>query len=251
MTGGADAGRGAVRIQRERWRLLFFLKTELGGGETTELSTGCRLGYPRGQQVTLERKEAAWLVNLDGTLYAQRPVRLAMAAELALVGWSSVRILSRFRREQEALRDLDLDGDPFRLQVERTAQALGKAVAVVEARVRDWMIERPSRWLPLFRRRALLEEIGAFRSAGGRTAVVSDYPARRKLDALGATALFDVVVASGEPDGPPRLKPHPGGFLRAAAALGVEAAQCLVIGDRADADGLAAKNAGMAFRLVG
>ena len=174
-----------------------------------------------------------------------------MAAELALVGWSSVRILSRFRREQEALRDLDLDGNPFRLQVERTAQALGKAAADVEARVRDWMIERPSRWLPLFRRRALLEEIGAFRSAGGRTAVVSDYPARRKLDALGATALFDVVIASGEPDGPPRLKPHPGGFLRAAAALGVEATQCLVIGDRPDADGLAAKNAGMAFRLVG
>jgi FMN phosphatase YigB (HAD superfamily) len=195
--------------------------------------------------------EAAWLVDLDGTLYAQQPVRLAMAAELALLGWTSIRTLSRFRREQEALRGLELDGDPFALQVARTAHALGKSTSDVEALVRDWMIERPAKWLPLFRRRALLEEIRAFRAAGGRTALVSDYPARRKLEALGATPLFEVIVASGEPDGPLRLKPHPSGFLQAAAALGVAPAQCLVIGDRTDADGLAAQSAGMAFRRVG
>jgi HAD superfamily hydrolase (TIGR01509 family) len=112
------------------------------------------------------------------------------------------------------------------------------------------MIERPAKWLPLFRRRELLAEIDAFRARGGRTALVSDYPARRKLEALGASRLFDVVVASGEPDGPPRLKPHPGGMLRAAAALGVTPARCLVLGDRPDADGKAANAAGMAFRHV-
>ncbi len=44
----------------------------------------------------------AWLVDLDGTLYTQRWVRLAMAAELAPFGWSALPILKRFRREKSA-----------------------------------------------------------------------------------------------------------------------------------------------------
>lgn len=192
----------------------------------------------------------AWLVDLDGTLYVQTPVRLAMAAEVGLLGWSSLQLLRQFRREHEKVRELELEGDPFRLQIERTAKALGAPASLVEASVRRWMIERPAKWLPLFRRRELIAEIDAFRARGGRTALVSDYPARKKLEALGASRLFDVVVASGEPDGPPRLKPHPGGMLRAASALGIEPARCLVIGDRPDADGRAASAAGMAFRHV-
>ncbi|MGE5786496.1 MAG: HAD hydrolase-like protein, partial [Myxococcales bacterium] len=35
-----------------------------------------------------------------------------------------------------------------------------------------------------------------------------------------------------------------------AKSLGVEPTRCLVIGDRVDADGAAAKAAGMSFRLV-
>jgi HAD superfamily hydrolase (TIGR01549 family) len=46
------------------------------------------------------------------------------------------------------------------------------------------------------------------------------------------------------------LKPWPDGYLLAAERLGVAAAECLVIGDREDADGLAASRAGMAFRRV-
>jgi beta-phosphoglucomutase-like phosphatase (HAD superfamily) len=40
-------------------------------------------------------------------------------------------------------------------------------------------------------------------------------------------------------------------MLRAAAALEVEPSACLVIGDRDDADGEAARAAGMAFRRIG
>jgi HAD superfamily hydrolase (TIGR01549 family) len=192
----------------------------------------------------------AWLVDLDGTLYAPMPVKLLMGAELALHGWSAAPVLRRFREEHERVRELGLEGDPFVLQMQRTADALGRPVADVEGHVRRWMIERPGRWLAAFRRRALLDEIEAFRRAGGRTALVSDYPARRKLAALGATELFDAVIASGEPGGPTRLKPHPDGFLRAAAAVEVEPAACLVIGDREDADGAAARAAGMGFRRI-
>jgi putative hydrolase of the HAD superfamily len=199
----------------------------------------------------MTRTHDAWLVDLDGTLYRGGPVKLAMAAELALFGASQALLLRRFRQEHEEVRKLALEGDPFRLQIERTAQATGRSPEHIELVVRSWMIERPARWLGLFRRTGLLDEIAAFRSAGGRTALVSDYPARRKLAGLAAAHLFDVVVASGEPGGPARLKPDPSGMLRAAAALGIAPERCLVIGDRPDADGLAARSAGMAFRLMG
>src|SRR5688572_29179845 len=106
----------------------------------------------------MSREHDAWLVDLDGTLYRGAPVRLAMALELVLLGAHVALLLRRFRKEHEALRDLELEGDPFRLQIERTAQALGRPADDIERVVRNWMIERPARWLGLFRRRALLQE---------------------------------------------------------------------------------------------
>src|SRR5262245_7343027 len=104
----------------------------------------------------MSREYDAWLVDLDGTLYRAAPVRLAMAAELALLGAPVALLLRRFRKEHEALRELGLEGDPFRLQVERTAEALGRPADEVERVVRNWMIERPARWLSFFRRTPLL-----------------------------------------------------------------------------------------------
>jgi HAD superfamily hydrolase (TIGR01549 family) len=194
----------------------------------------------------------AWLVDLDGTLYRPMFVKLAMAAELALLGLGVMRTLRHFRKEHERIR-LELEHDvpsPYRLQLERTALELELDIEQVEQCVSEWMIERPGKWIRLFQRRDLVDEIAAFRMEGGRTALVSDYPASRKLAALGHIALFDAVVASGENDGPRRLKPHPDGYLSAARLLGIEPEHCLVIGDREDADGQAARAAGMRFRLV-
>src|SRR5262245_32389900 len=97
----------------------------------------------------------AWLVDLDGTLYRALPVKLAMAAELALFGAPSALLLRRFREEHEALRRSELEGDPFRLQIARTAEALARHEDEIERVVRSWMIERPARWLPRFRRASL------------------------------------------------------------------------------------------------
>jgi FMN phosphatase YigB (HAD superfamily) len=200
-----------------------------------------------------EARYDAWLVDLDGTLYRALGVKLLMGMELGLFGLHKAARLRRFRHEHEQLRaDPDApEGDPFREQLKRAAQGLGLPEAELEADVRNWMVERPARYLRWFRRSDLLAEVSAFREGGGRTALVSDYPAARKLDALDARGLFEVVVASGEANGPRRLKPHPDGYLRAARALGVAPERCLVLGDRQDVDGAAARASGMAFRLIG
>lgn len=195
----------------------------------------------------------ACIADLDGTLYRAFPLKLAMMAELALFGLPALGTLSRFRAEHERVRELlELDAEsPYTLQLKRAAKALGKPEREVARVVERWMFERPHKWIGVFARRSLLAELAQFRAEGGKLGVVSDYPAKYKLTALEKHLSFDVVVANGEAGGPRRLKPDPEGLLRAAEALEVEPEACLVIGDRADADGLAAERAGMAFHLVG
>ncbi|HTO71972.1 MAG TPA: HAD family hydrolase [Myxococcota bacterium] len=192
----------------------------------------------------------AWLVDLDGTLYHAAPVKAAMALELAAAGLRVAPLLRRFRAEHERVRAEAAPADPFARQLAGAALALGVEPATLHGVVEEWMFRRPGKWLRLARRRSFLAELAAFRAAGGRAALVSDYPARDKLEALGVTALFDTVVACGEPGGPRSMKPSPEGVLSAAARLGVAPALCLVIGDREDADGEAAKRAGMRFRRI-
>ncbi len=197
---------------------------------------------------------AAWLVDLDGTLYRQTPVKFAMAAELMLFGWGSIRTLRTFRHAHEALRlqpnSSALALSPFQRQLEHAAERLGRPTSDVERIVREWMLERPLKWVARAKRQALLDALRAYRAQGGKTALVSDYPASGKLRALGALELFDLVVSSGEDGGPSKLKPDPEGYLSAASRLGIEPARCLVIGDRDDADGAAARAAGMGLWLI-
>lgn len=203
-----------------------------------------------------EAQVRAWLLDLDGTLYRPTLVKLAMGLSLVTVGAPHLGTLRRFRREHEALREqqaadpeTSFSPSPFSVQVQRTAEALGRDAADLEKLVRRWMVERPGPWLRLSKNERLLDQVRRFRREGGKTALVSDYPATPKLQAMGVAALFDVVVANGETEGLTRLKPSPDGYLLAAAQLGVRPDACLVIGDREDADGAAARKAGMAFRL--
>ncbi|MDA1162341.1 MAG: HAD hydrolase-like protein [Planctomycetota bacterium] len=198
----------------------------------------------------------AWLIDLDGTLYHALPVKVCMAAELVFAGPRVWRIISYFRAAHEELRQLAPQSEndeptcSFERQISIAANRAGCDFEIVRRTVLKWMFEKPGRWLRLFRRRRLLEEIRRHHESGGKTALVSDYPARQKLDALGITSLFDHVVANGEVNPPVELKPAPAGYLRAAELLGVAVEECVVLGDRSDADGKAAKAAGMMFRHV-
>ena len=181
-----------------------------------------------------------------------------MAAELLLFGWRDVGSVRVFRRQHEALRE---DGgewqpSPYRAQLERAAEELfpgadlDESIRALEPRIVEWMQSRPCKWIRRCANRALIAELRAFRAAGGKTALVSDYPGSAKLAALDLEADFDVVLCNGEAGGPLRLKPEPDGYLAAAERLGCAPKDCLVIGDRDDADGAAARRAGMAFRKV-
>ena len=201
--------------------------------------------------MTLEHP--GWLFDFDGTLYRAKPVKLSMMGEVLLTGFMHLGTIKAFREEHEALREEggEYGPSPFAEQLERTARRTGKSAAQVESVVRRFMQQKPCKWIKKHARHELIDELRAHRAAGGKAAVVSDYPVQEKLSSLGIEDLFDAVIANGEPGGPTRLKPAPDGYLSAAESLSLEPRECLVLGDRDDADGEAARRAGMAFRLIG
>jgi FMN phosphatase YigB (HAD superfamily) len=212
--------------------------------------TSFSIRRPAADRVPGEYK--AWLIDLDGTLYRHQCVRIMMAFELLLLGRSTIKILRTFRHEQERLRAAvePCRSDPFQLQIDRTAESLEIPRSHVEAIVDKWMFVRPGRWLRAFRRQGFLRAISQYRTRGGKTALVSDYPARHKLAAMQTSDLFDVVIACGESGGPCGLKPDPSGLLLASEQLQVSAGDCLVIGDRYQVDDEAAYRARMDFRHI-
>jgi HAD superfamily hydrolase (TIGR01509 family) len=200
----------------------------------------------------MSNEPAAYLVDFDGTLYHSLPVKLAMALEVACFGLTAAKLLSSFRHAHEQLRVAasDASRSPFDRQIEFTANQLGDTTQHVRAVVDEWMFARPRKWIRRARRQTLLAELQSARARGAKVAVVSDYPASFKLSALDGWLAVDTVVSNGEQGGPFNLKPDPEGYLIAANRLGVTPKDCLVIGDRDDADGEAARRAGMQFRLV-
>lgn len=183
--------------------------------------------------------------DVDGTLYDAARLRRAMLYRLLAAAWQTrslraLHVLRAFRQEREALADEE-DVDFQGAQYARTAARVGCGEDEVRWLAREWMERQPLTVLRACRRPHVEEVFAGLRLAGKRIAVLSDYPAVRKLRVLGLRA--DVVVAATDPD-IGRLKPHPLGLQTILQRTGVAPARALMIGDRFDRDAAVAARAG-------
>lgn len=189
----------------------------------------------------------AVVFDVDGTLYEQEPLRRRMAAELllyvALRPWRAglLRRLQSFRRQRERLSERELEG-ACRLQYELPAADVGASPEALRTEVEEWIERRPLAHLARCRVPGVRRFFAQLRAQGVRIAVLSDYPAAAKLEALGLEA---EVVVSGVDAEVDRLKPHPAGLELVLERLGLDADRCLLIGDRDDRDGECARRAGV------
>lgn len=200
----------------------------------------------------------AVLFDLDGTLYAQKPIQLRMAMELALLplrrplaAMGIIRALRSYRHAQEALRGADpVQGSLADAQVAHAARASGLPAGEVAALVDEWMIRRPLKYLRAQLAPGTLELLAQLQGAGVRVGLLSDYPATDKLRALGLADRFAPVLCSSDP-AINRFKPDPRGFQVAAEIWGLPPEQVLMVGDRHEVDLAGARAAGMPCVLVG
>ena len=188
--------------------------------------------------------------DVDGTLYDQRRLRRAMAVRLlrhlALTGrHSTLRALRAYRRAREATAEAE--SAEFEAEaIAAAARGGGLATEAARALVADWMQARP---LPLLRRcryGGVAELFAALRRRGTTVGILSDYPAREKMRALGLEA--DLVAAAGDP-GVAVQKPHPAGLLHLMERAGAGPGETILVGDRVDRDGAAGRRAGVAVLI--
>jgi phosphoglycolate phosphatase/putative hydrolase of the HAD superfamily len=196
-------------------------------------------------------RPGAVIFDVDGTLYDQRSLRRRMLVELAAYHvarpWriSDLRLIALFRRERER-RAGEHPASLETAQYEWAAAAAGTRPERVRAVIERWMDRAPLRHLAPCRHTGVAELFQRLAGRGTRIAVFSDYPAREKLAAL--ELQVDCVVSALDPE-VNRLKPDPTGLLVAARRLQVPVERCLMVGDRDDRDGEAARAAGMPFLL--
>ena len=193
--------------------------------------------------------------DVDGTLYHQGPLRRAMLFRLMvshlvrpLQGWRTIRVLSAYRHAQEALR-VERAGDVGAAQIATAAERTGCDPLEVSRCVERWMEREPLPLLRRFRHSGLEDFLRACKAQGLRLAVLSDYPATAKLEALGVAGYFDLVLCAQSPE-IGVFKPHPRGLLVALQRLGVAPDECLYVGDRAEVDAVAADAAGIPSVIV-
>jgi HAD superfamily hydrolase (TIGR01509 family) len=121
------------------------------------------------------------------------------------------------------------------LQLQLAADRTGLDLSSIRAYVERWMEREP---LPLLARAVqpcLVGFLELCKTRGLRLAVLSDYPAEAKLNALGLSHLFDVVVTAQTAE-VGTFKPDPRGMRVVLDRLGVRPSETLAVGDRPDVD---------------
>lgn len=188
--------------------------------------------------------------DVDGTLYDQRSIRLRMARDLflaAIQGFDTgiISTVSTYRQVREAFGDQEVS-DFEEMALAKTAAKVKRTQAEVQNIIAEWIETRPLPYLAAARYQGLIELFGALKRRGKIIGIVSDYPARRKLDALGLSA--DLIVSAGD-ENVRLLKPNPRGLTVLMQTANATADETLLIGDRIDRDGLAAKRAGTSLLI--
>lgn len=182
--------------------------------------------------------------DVDGTLYRQGPLRLRMARDMVFysvkkLDLKAVSVVSAYRRIRERLA-LEEVADFERVLIAETAECTSISPDRVHSIVSEWIEARPLRYLKSCLFSGVPQLFAGLRRAGKTIGILSDYPATEKLAAMGLAAHH--VIAASEIG---LLKPHARGLQSLMAAANATAGETLLVGDRADRDGIAGQRAGV------
>jgi HAD superfamily hydrolase (TIGR01509 family) len=160
------------------------------------------------------------------------------------------RVLSAYRRAHEILRAQALPLTSANAQLELCCTLAGQPANVVRNCIATYFEEAPLPLLHRFIRPGLVTLLKAAKERGILLAVFSDYPAERKLQAMGLRQYFDVVACAQDAD-VLRLKPDPAGANYILERLNVPPSKAIYIGDRQEVDAECATRAGMRAVIIG
>ena len=182
--------------------------------------------------------------DVDGTLYDQKALRFQLLREMlsnALLSRSltTPRILRAYRQLREDIGDEEVENFETVL-IARTTDKTGIPSATVRAVIADWIEHRPLAHIRSCRYPHLDRIFAALKNQNKIIGIYSDYPAVEKLAAMELTA--DHIIAAGDRE-VGILKPHPRGLEILMQRAGAVPEETILIGDRPERDGGAARRA--------
>lgn len=190
-----------------------------------------------------------YVFDVDGTLYDQPRLRLMMAMRLAgyyLCHPFRIRelvILQHFRKVKDSWTGGSAEEDI----IARTASDMKTDNEKVGAVVKKWIYDSPCDVIKKTADAKLIKLIKDLREKGRKVVVLSDYPAKDKLDVLGVS-----VDGVYDPDDEriDELKPSSKGLKVIMEDTGAKPCDILMIGDRMEKDGSCAEGVNADFLIL-
>ncbi|MCL2264805.1 MAG: HAD family hydrolase [Treponema sp.] len=194
--------------------------------------------------------------DLDGTLYPNYRLNIRLLPFI----FKESRLLSAFgktrgiiRREQEESiknsHQFSVIGSSipqeglYEYQADITAKILGISAEQCKEKIEKLIYKG---WEPLFKKiklyKNVIKTLDAFKNAGLKLGLLSDFPPETKLEYLKLNGIWDVVHCS-ESSGV--IKPHPLPFIKLAAEMGLPCENILYAGNSHSYDVAGAHRAGM------
>ena len=191
----------------------------------------------------------AWVIDFDGTLFYQLPVRICMAAWLLIyylprpLRWKELFILMDYRRVREKLFAAD-SKNFYELQLKNLSERYNVGVQEILKIVTSWTIEKPQFLIKKFQRKKLIAAIKFAQLRGVKIVIYSDNQVAEKIKALDFVP--DYAFWSDD-DLIKCMKPNADGLKNIIKLLKLNREDILYIGDRDDRDGVCAKNAAVDY----
>jgi HAD superfamily hydrolase (TIGR01549 family) len=195
-----------------------------------------------------------YIIDMDGTLYYQSKLRRKMCAlmikelftnRVSLIELYTVFMFRKLREEQagKAYSDDEL----YRKVAQKVPGCLRPDAEAVEKNVTKWIYDRPLDILNECKDECLINFIRGVISTGKKVYIYSDYPAEAKAKALGSDVFADknIKYVDASTEGIGVYKPCSKGIGYILQEAGTAPDMALMIGDRDDRDGVAAKKAGI------
>jgi len=186
--------------------------------------------------------------DLDGTFYPnyrlyQRLIFFIIKNPRFFFTFVSVR-RRLHRPERKPSPDVSFYDEQAALMADILGQPIEKMKEKVDSLIyRGWeKLFVGTKPFPLVR-----ETLAAFRQAGIRLAVLSDFPPKQKISMLGLDGLFDIILSTEETGA---LKPSAVPFTVLAQSLNLTPGEILFVGNSSKYDMAGARQAGMKTALI-
>ncbi len=173
----------------------------------------------------------ALILDMDGTLYYQLPVRIGMAKELFFY------YLLRLNRISELISIYQYRKNHERGQLQTP-----------DKNIMYWMEKRPKKYIRFYRDKKLITLAETMQKQGVKIVIYSDYPLKEKLEAL--TPFKPDYYFSANDTNIQCLKPDPKGLSHIIDVLNLPTEDIIFIGDRLEKDGLCAQNMGIDYLIL-